>query len=299
MSFSSDLKEELLHITVESPCCLLAESYGLMLFGRGFSSRELSISTENEAVAQKYQYLAERLCLHMPQVQKATAKKYKVSVLDSDDRLRILSAFGCDGTERVRRLNWANITEECCVGAFLRGAFLACGTINSPEKNYHLEFVVPHYNLCCDLKKFLENNDFSPKEVRRSGLYVLYFKKTEEIQNLLGIMGAAKFVMEFIDVIVYKDIRNNVNRRLNFENANLNKTVNAAMQQIEWIGKLKKSAAFQELPEDLQAIAKLRLENPDYSLQQIGDALTPPMPRSGVNHRLKKMCAMAEKLERK
>lgn len=299
MSFSSDLKEELLHITAENPCCLLAESYGLMLFGRAFSSRELSISTENEAVAQKYQYLAKRLCLHAPEMQKQTAKKYKVSVTDSADRLRVLSAFGCDGTERVRRLNWVNITEECCVGAFLRGAFLACGTINSPEKNYHLEFVVPHYNLCCDLKKFLENNDFSPKEVRRSGLYVLYFKKTEEIQNLLGIMGAAKFVMEFIDIIVYKDIRNNVNRRLNFENANLNKTVNAAMQQIEWIGKLKKSTVFPELPADLQAIAELRLENPDYSLQQIGDALTPPMPRSGVNHRLKKLCAMAEKQERK
>ncbi len=116
---------------------------------------------------------------------------------------------------------------------------------------------------------------------------------------MLGIMGAAKFVMEFIDVIVYKDIRNNVNRRLNFENANLNKTVNAAMQQIEWIGKLKKSTVFPELPADLRAIAELRLENPDYSLQQIGDALTPPMPRSGVNHRLKKLCAMAEKQERK
>lgn len=299
MSFSSDLKEELLHIQAENPCCLLAESYGLMLFGRAFSSRELSISTENEAVAQKYQYLAERLCRRAPIVQKATAKKFKVSVETPEDRLRVLFAFGCDGTERVRRLNWANITEECCVGAFLRGAFLACGTVNSPEKNYHLEFVVPHYNLCCDLKKFLESNDFSPKEVRRSGLYVLYFKKTEEIQNLLGIMGAAKFVMEFIDVIVYKDIRNNVNRRLNFENANLNKTVNAAMRQIELIGKLQQSAAFQELSEELQEIAQLRLENPDYSLQQIGNELMPPMSRSGVNHRLKKLCAMAEKQEGK
>lgn len=295
MSFSSDLKEELLHIQTASPCCLLAESYGLMLFGRAFSSRELSISTENEAVAQKYQYLAARLCRQEPEVQRATSKKYKVSVQNSEDRLRVLTAFGCDGTERVRRLNWANITEDCCVGAFLRGAFLACGTVNSPEKNYHLEFVVPHYNLCCDLKKFLENNDFSPKEVRRSGLYVLYFKKTEEIQNLLGIMGAAKFVMEFIDVIVYKDIRNNVNRRLNFENANLNKTVNAAMQQIEWISSLQKTSAFRELPEELQQIARLRLENPDYSLQQIGDALIPPMSRSGVNHRLKKLCAIAQK----
>lgn len=298
MSFSSDLKEELLHIQPENPCCLLAESYGLMLFGRAFSGKELSISTENEAVAEKYSYLAERLCLHKVLPQKPSAKKYKVSVENAEDRLRILAAFGCNGSERVRRLNWANITDDCCVGAFLRGAFLACGTVNSPEKNYHLEFVVPHYNLSLDLKKFLENNDFSPKSVRRGGLYVLYFKKTEEIQNLLGIMGAARFVMEFIDVIVYKDIRNNVNRRLNFESANLNKTVNAAVQQIELIEKLKSTARFAELPKEYRQIALLRLQNPDYSLQQIGEEMKPPMSRSGVNYRLKKLCELAQKAEK-
>lgn len=298
MSFSSDLKEELLHIQPEKPCCLLAESYGLMLFGRAFSGKELSISTENKAVAEKYCYLAERLCLHPIQPQKPSAKKYKVSVESEQDRLRILAAFGCNGTERVRRLNWANITDDCCVGAFLRGAFLACGTISSPEKNYHLEFVVPHYNLSLDLKKFLENNDFSPKSVRRGGLYVLYFKKTEEIQNLIGIMGASRFVMELIDVIVYKDIRNNVNRRLNFENANLNKTVNAAVQQIEWIEKLQKSAVYAALPDEYKQIAALRLQNPDYSLQQIGEEMQPPMSRSGVNYRLKKLCTLAQKAEK-
>lgn len=298
MSFSSELKEELLHIEPENPCCLLAESYGLMLFGRAFSGKELSISTENKAVAEKYCYLAERLCLHPIRPQKPSAKKYKVSVETEQDRLRILAAFGCNGTERVRRLNWANITDDCCVGAFLRGAFLACGTINSPEKNYHLEFVVPHYNLSQDLQKFLENNDFSPKSVRRGGLYVLYFKKTEEIQNLLGIMGASRFVMEFIDVIVYKDIRNNVNRRLNFESANLNKTVNAAVQQIERIEQLQNTAIFSDLPEEYRQIAELRIQNPDYSLQQIGEEMQPPMSRSGVNYRLKKLCALAEKRQK-
>ncbi len=296
MSFSSDLKEELLHIEAENPCCMLAESYGLLLFGRSFSARELSISTENASVARKYQYLIQRLCENEPDLVHATAKKYKVEVENKEDRLRVLSAFGYDGTERTRRLNWSNIQEDCCVGAFLRGAFLSCGTVNSPEKNYHLEFVIPHYNLCCDLKKFLENSDFAPKEVRRNGLYVLYFKKTEEIQNLLGIMGASKFVMEFIDVIVYKDIRNNVNRRLNFESANLNKTVNAAMQQIELIEKLQRTEAFSKLPDELRNIARIRLDNPDYSLKQIGEAMAPPMSRSGVNHRLHKLCDMAEKL---
>lgn len=296
MSFSSDLKEDLLHIAPTNPCCLLAQSYGLMLFGRGFSAGEVSLSTENEAVAQAYQYVAGRFCASAPRILRATTRKYKVEVPDRQDRLRVLNAFGYDGTERARRMNWSNIQEDCCVGAFLRGAFLACGTINSPEKNYHLEFVVPHYNLCLDLKKFLENNDFAPKQVRRNGLYVLYFKKTEEIQNLLTIMGASKFVMELIDVIIYKDIRNNVNRRLNFENANLNKTVDAAVRQIESIEKLQKHGLLSSLPDELREIAQLRLLNPDYSLRQIGDAMQPPMSRSGVHHRLGKLCDMADKL---
>lgn len=296
MSFSSDLKEDLLRIEPTNPCCLLAQSYGLMLFGRGFSAGEVSLSTENKAVAQAYQYVAGRFCTSAPRIVQATTRKYKVEIRDRQDRLRVLAAFGYDGTERARRMNWSNIQEDCCVGAFLRGAFLACGTINSPEKNYHLEFVVPHYNLCLDLEKFLENNDFAPKQVRRNGLYVLYFKKTEEIQNLLTIMGASKFVMELIDVIIYKDIRNNVNRRLNFENANLNKTVDAAVRQIESIEKLQKHGLLSSLPDELREIAQLRLLNPDYSLRQIGDAMHPPMSRSGVHHRLGKLCDMAEKL---
>lgn len=295
MSFSSELKEELLRQQTTSPCCQLAESYGLMLFGRAFSASALSLSTENLSVAEKYAYLAGRLCGKPVSVEHASAKKYRVAVQPQAARMQVLQAFGLSGTERVRRLNWANIADECCIGAFLRGVFLACGTINSPEKNYHLEFVVPHYNLSLDLKKFLENNDFSPKTIRRNGLYVLYFKKTEEIQNLLGVMGAAKFVMELIDVIVYKDIRNNVNRRLNFENANLTKTVNAAMQQIEMLEKLRRAEIFSELPEDYRQIAAIRIENPEYSLQEIGAALPSPLSRSAVNYRLKKMCAFAER----
>lgn len=296
MSFSSELKQELLGLAAGEPCCQLAESYGLMLFGKGFSAGDISLTTENRAVAERYCYVAGRLCRGAPVFSQISAKKYRVSVAEASDRLRVLSAFGYDGRERTRRLNWGNITDECCVGAFLRGAFLTCGTVTAPEKNYHLEFVVPHYNLSVDLKKFLEDNEFFPKSVRRGGHYVLYFKKTEDIQNLIGIMGASRFVMEFIDVIVYKDIRNNVNRRLNFESANLNKTVNAAMRQNELLERLYASPAFSSLPDDWRAIAKLRLENPEFSLQQLGDALSPAMSRSGVNYRLRRMCEIAETL---
>ena len=294
MSFSSELKEELLNIKTEKPCCLLAECYGLMLFGHSFSATNISMVTEHKAIAEKYENLLNRFTKDKPHVSINAAKKYTVSLSDSEDRLRVLSAFGYDGKERIRRLNWGNISEDCCVGAFLRGVFLACGTITSPQKSYHLEFVISHFRLAQDLKKFLENNDFSPKEIERNGQFVLYFKKNEEIQNLLGIMGASKFVMKLIDVIVYKDIRNNVNRRLNFESANLNKTLNAAMAQIELLEKLENMIQYNELSDELKEIMRLRIENPDYSLQQIGEEMSPPMSRSAVNHRLKKLCKMAE-----
>ena len=297
MSFSSELKEELLHIEIENPCCLLAECYGLLLFGHTFSKSEMSIYTESQSIAQKYAEILKKVCTEPPESSMNAAHKYKVSVSKREDRLRVLSAFGYAGTERVLRLNWANISNDCCIGAFLRGAFLACGTITSPEKGYHLEFVVPHYRLSQDFKKFLEDNDFTPKEIQRNGQNVLYFKKNEEIQNLLAIMGATKFVMELIDVIVYKDIRNNVNRRLNFESANLNKTLNAAMQQIELLQTLQTSIRYQELSDELKQIMLLRIENPEFSLKQIGEEMTPPLSRSAVNHRIKKLCKIAEEIK--
>lgn len=297
MSFSSNVKDELLNIETDNPCCILAESYGLMLFGRGFSSSEVYISTENQKVAMRYKALAERFTAKPCEVTESASGKVKVSVTDKSDRLRVLEAFGYSGKERTRRLNWANIQEECCIGSFLRGVFLACGTVNSPEKNYHFEFVVPHMNLSNDLIKFISEIELSPKVVNRNGSYVLYFKDSNEIEDVLAVMGAQSSTLELMGVKMYKDMRNNVNRRLNFESANLDRTVNAALMQSEAIEKLIRHNMLQELSSELQEIAKLRLENPDFSLKQIGDLLSAPLSRSGVNHRLKKLCVLAESIK--
>lgn len=297
MSFSSKVKDELLNIQTENPCCILAESYGLMLFGRGFSGSEVYISTENQKVAARYKALAERFTMKPCEISKTASGKVKVSVTDKADRLKVLEAFGYSGKERTRRLNWANIQEECCIGSFLRGVFLACGTVNSPEKNYHFEFVVPHMNLSKDLIKFISEIELSPKEVNRNGSYVLYFKDSSEIEDVLAVMGAQSSTLELMGVKMYKDMRNNVNRRLNFESANLDRTVNAALMQSEAIEKLIKHNVLTELSPELQEIANLRLENPDFSLKQIGDLLSVPLSRSGVNHRLKKLCSLAEELK--
>lgn len=295
MTFCSKVKDEFINgIEPCDACCTLAETYGLMLFGKMFSQREIYINTENNQVSAKYKKVAERLSLENTSDAFASSGKSKISVSSKEGRLRILNAFGYDGTERTRRINWANIQNDCCFGAFLRGVFLACGTINDPEKNYHLEFVVHYQNLCKDLIRIIEEVGLTPKLIMRNGSNVLYFKDSDEIVTLLTVMGANNSVLEYIGVKVYKDVRNNVNRRTNFENANLDRTVNAALRQTEAIEKLKKNGAFNKLQPELKTLAEIRLENPDLSLQQIGQMLNPPLSRSGVNHRLQKICDLAE-----
>lgn len=294
MTFCANVKNELINLTDSvKPCCSLAEMYGLMLFGKMFSKRDIFINTENPEVADKYRNVAERLGFSKAVIKETASGKCSIIVPTAESRMNILKAFGCSGEERSRRINWANLSDDCCFGAFVRGVFLACGTINDPGKNYHLEFVVP-YSLRNDLKRILEEVDLTAKEVKRNGTYVLYFKDSEEIVTLLTVMGANDAVLQYIGVKVYKDVRNNVNRRTNFENANLDRTVNAALTQAEAINKLKKNGVFSKLSPELKEIAEIRLENPDLSLQQIGNMLSPPLSRSGVNHRLQKIINYAE-----
>lgn len=295
MSFSSQIKEELLNITDLKPCCSLAEMYGLMLFAKTFSKREMFFNTENEKIAEKYKNVAERLSLESIKIVKSAGGKCKVSVESEKARRKILEAFGFSGNERSRRINWANISNDCCLGAFLRGAFLSCGTINDPEKNYHLEFNVP-YSLHADLLRVFAEADLTAKEIKRNNSYILYFKDSEEILNLLTYMGANDSVLEYMGVKIIKDIRNNVNRKTNFENANLDRTLEAAMRQIDAIDKLKKKGEFQRLNPQLKEIAQLRLDNPEMSLKQIGEQLKPPLSRSGVNHRIQTLLNLADEI---
>ncbi len=292
MSFCTQIKDELLNIQNIEPCCSLAEMYGLLLFSKAFSKREMFLSTENEKVAVKYMQVAGRLSGHEIDIVKSSSGKCRVSVLNESDRVKILEAFGLSGDEKSRRINWSNINNECCFGAFLRGVFLACGTLNNPEKSYHLEFSVP-YSLKNDLIRILEEVELQPKEIKRNNSFLLYFKDSEEILILLTVIGANDAVLEYMGVKIYKDIRNNVNRRTNFENANFERTVNAAIAQQQAIEKLKKEGKFNTLPEELKEIAVLRLENPDMSLKEIGESLKPPLSRSGVNHRLQKIMSIA------
>lgn len=300
MSFSADVKNEILSNELENDCCIHAFAYGILLFSRAFSSFDISLLTEHSKIAEMYREMLIKVCKVKPEFFKTEAGKYKIEVKTPQDRLQVLDTFGYDKKSSTSRLNWSNISDECCKAAFLKGAFLTCGTINDPNKGYHLEFVVPYLNLSKDLMVFVNDYDelsVEPKIVRRSSNYVIYFKDSEAIEDILTVMGAMNSCLELMGVKMYKDMRNNVNRKLNFESANLDKTIDAAAKQIDAILHIKNTVGFSYLSNELREIAELRLENPDMSLRELGECLNEPISRSGVNHRLKKICSIASTIK--
>lgn len=301
MSFSFDVKSELLSAEIENECCLHAFCYGFLLCSRSFSYRDISILTEHKEIAQVYADTIFRVCSVTPSVVKSSADKYHLEIKNEADRAKVMSAFGYDSKSRTMRINYANIADDCCKAAFLKGVFLSCGTVNDPNKRYHLEFVLPFKNLIKDLAFFISGfeefqMDYEPKIIQRNSNYVMYFKGSEAIEDILTVMGAVGSSLEVMGAKMYKDMRNNVNRKLNFESANLDKTVGAASKQIDAIGKIKKTIGISRLPEELKEIAKLRYDNPDMSLRELSENLSVPLSRSGVNHRLKKICDIADSI---
>lgn len=302
MSFSADVKDELISVEIEKNCCLHAFCYGLLLCSRSFSYREISILTEHRQIAEKYADTINKVCSVLPCIVKSDAGKYRVEIECAEDRAKIMAKFGYDTKLRTMRINYANIADDCCKSAFLRGVFLSCGTVNDPNKRYHLEFVLPYKNLIKDLAYFISGfeefeKEIEPKIIQRNSNYVIYFKGSEVIEDILTAMGAVSSSLNVMGVKMYKDMRNNVNRKLNFESANLDKTVSAASKQIEAIRKIKNTVGLSFLPEELREIAILRYDNPDMSLRELSESLTVSLSRSGVNHRLKKICDIADSIK--
>lgn len=299
MSFSSDVKSEIAKMAGEeiTECCQMAEDYGLLLFGRSFAPSSVSILTEQEIVAQKYAAAVLRVTASEPVLLRSKSGKYTVSVHEPSQRRTLLAAFGHDGKELGLRVNYANFADDCCRAAFIRGVFLACGTVTSPEKEYHLEFSVPYKNLSRDLAKVFDAFEtLVPKISERGGVQIVYFKDSSMIEDVLTLMGAGIASMELMNIKIYKEIRNNVNRKVNFENANIDRAVRAAYAQIEAIKKIETRRGLQNLPDELRELALLRLENPEMSLSELGKGLSEPASRSSVNHRLMKLMRMAEKI---
>lgn len=296
MSFSSEVKSEICKLENISSCCYHAQVYGLVLFAH-FSKYNLSITSENTDVFELYLSYLRNYCKVEPTISETGTKKMTAYLKTDSDKSKVFERFGHSLTETSLRINKANIVEECCLSSFLRGVFLACGTVTDPERGYHLEFVVPYKRLCMDFMKFLDELSLNPKYIVRKGNHVVYFKDSESIEDILAIIGAQSASLQVMGIKIEKDVKNTVNRRLNFEISNINKTVNAANQQVDAIKLIEKHSGISSLPQNLQEIAHLRLENPEASLSDLEKMLEEPISRSGINHRLSRIVKIAEKIK--
>lgn len=298
MSFSSDVKQELAETWPDKPCCRAAQAYGMLEFGHAFSGREISLQTEQAAVAALYARLISRVCGVAAPTQGVLQRRATLTTQSFDDpdaRRVILERFGHTPEDVSVRLNRANLDCEQCARALLRGAFLVCGVVTDPHHDYHLEFSVPYYNLSRDLLALLGEVDFPAKMVPRNGSYIVYIKESERIEDFLTYLGAQMAALEMMNVKMIKSIRNKTNRRLNFENANMDKTVAAAGEIADALRRIEQKGGLAQLPEDLRALAQLRADNPDMTLRELAERLG--MSRSGIHHRLQKIRDMADKLE--
>ncbi|MDO4363111.1 MAG: DNA-binding protein WhiA [Clostridia bacterium] len=297
MSFSSQVKNELVEIQVENNCCKKSLLYGMALFSKSFSYREVVFQSKSEATAEFYSNLLSELCSVNAGIKTSPSGKiYTVSVKKSANVSRIMAYFGHERSETTLRINFSNFDCEECQNAFLRGAFLACGAVSSPEKDYHLEFSVPYMNLSKSLVTALREKELAPKVTHRKGYNIIYFKDSEEIEDCLYIMGAGRSMFDMMNVKIVKEIRNTANRKANCETANIEKTVAAASPQIAAIMKIEREKGLDYLSEPLRQMAEIRMENPDSSLNELAEMFDPPISRSGVNHRLSRLVKIAEDL---
>ncbi|MBO5859922.1 MAG: DNA-binding protein WhiA, partial [Clostridia bacterium] len=273
-----------------------AQVYGLVLFAH-FSKYNLSITTENTDVFDLYSSYINDYCGVNTYLSDGSNKKLTTFVKSDEEKSKVFAKFGHELKEPTLRINRANIAEECCASSFLRGVFLACGTVTDPERSYHLEFVVPYKKLCNDFICFLEELGFSPKYINRKGNHIVYFKDSESIEDILAVIGAQNASLYLMGVKIEKDVKNQINRKMNFELSNIDKTLDAAKVQIDAITLIDEKIGIDSLPDNLREIAHIRVENPESSLRDLGLLMSEPLSRSGVNHRLARIVSYAEKLK--
>lgn len=302
MSFSSDVKTELANYFEPKRHCNIAELSAILLYnGLIFKKNDmfsLKIQSENEQIIKKsFTILSNVFKINTKPVSENN-KYLTVFIKDDSPARKVLSATGFfdENGNRLNHINPLIYSSVCCKRAYIRGCFLCIGSLCNPEKNYHLEFVNSDVHNANYLMNVINSFDIESKIIKRKGSFVVYIKDGEQIVDMLNIMNAHKSLLELENVRILKDVRNNVNRIVNCETANLNKVVSASVKHREAIEFVDKTIGFDKLPKQLKQIAELRLEYPDSSLKELGEMLNPPVGKSGVNHRLKKIADIADNL---
>ena len=301
MTFSAKVKNELCKISRPFNDSSIKLLYGLLLFSRNFKASDISFYTENKNIS-------ELICDLILQnfgciVDIISSNKVKENLIlkipYAQDRQEILKKFGVLNDEINLKINNDLLKTQNDFKLFLRGVFLTCGTVTDPQNGYHLEFSVPYMNLSkclVELLSSIKNINLKVKSTVRKGNFVVYIKDSADITDFLTYIGASASAMDFMQIKMVKEVRNYVNRTTNFETANISKIATAAAVQIDAIKKIKKHGKFNCLDENLKELADLRIKHPEMSLRELGDNLSSPLTRSGVNHKMKKILNISENL---
>lgn len=292
MSFSGEVKEELAAYINTARHCQLAELAALIYFGGYLTNTGLDLkpeNIENETVVRK--------CFTL------LKKTFNIdNVMQEENEKKVLQALHMYDNGRYTVSSYTPVSallikNNCCARSYLRGAFLCAGSMSDPRKSYHLEFVCSSHEQAGQLCGIIQEFQIDAKIIKRKRYYIVYLKEGTGIVDLLNVMGAHVSLMKLENLRIMKEMRNSINRRVNCEAANITKTVNAASKQIEDILLIKERYGFENLPYSLRQMAEVRLENPEAALKELGEYLEPPVGKSGVNHRLRKLSEIAEHMK--
>lgn len=312
MSFSSETKKELAKVMPDKKCCMLAEIAGFARIAgsirlKGGGRVSVSLTSEDPAVARTLKKLTS--CYFEAEtgievIEGRTlrpGRSYRLTFMDDVMGGQVLRETGMlkvhEGSNiLVDGIDPGIVRKKCCRRAYLRGLFMAGGSVSDPEKEYHLEIVCSDEQTAGDIRKLMNQFSLGAKVVQRRGSFVIYIKDSEHIVDFMNITGAHNQLLSFENTRIMKSMRNAANRIVNCESANADKTVNAALRQIENIRYIDENLGLENLPPRLRSAAELRLENPELSLGELAGMMNPPVSKSGLNHRFSKIAEQADKL---
>ncbi len=293
ISFSASVKTEICKANMQRSCCALAECFGILLFCNSFSAHSIRIITENREFGQLVPKLFRKAFSLQFDVlpEEDTSGKLIFQITDRAKIETIMRAYGFSPKDTLAlHVNLPVVEEDCCRSAFLRGAYLAGGSVTDPEKGYHMELTTTHSCVSRETYTLIqEAMGFYPKSAKRGGGQVLYIKQSEMISDFLTYLGAPVAAMRIMEARLEKEINNKVNRRCNCDEANTSKVVEAAQEQLAAIRILREAGKLEHLPNKLQQAAMAREENPAASLTELAEMMEPPITKPAMNHRLKKL----------
>ena len=298
VSFSASAKAEVCRILPNRDCCALAECFGVLLFCNSFTSEHIKIITESREFAWILPKLFKKAFNLNFDVFPSMASPGKLvfQIIDPEKIDAVMDAFGFQPrTTLALHVNLSLLEEDCCKAAFLRGAFLAGGSVSDPGKGYHMEITTSHQSVARETYALMEETvGFYPKTTRRAGGQVLYLKNSDLVSDFLTFLGAPVAAMGIMEARLEKELNNEVNRRCNCDDANTSKVVEAAREQTAAIQILKERGMLENLPAKLKQAAQAREENPSASLSELAGMMDPPITKPAMNHRLKKLMELAK-----